>query len=174
MKHLLVAAVAVLGVGVVPVADARHSNSCGGIQFKIDAQIRTAGEDLRFLDDGTELARMTGDHRLLIRGNEVQLEATEREAVARYLESHRALMADARQIGIEGARLGARAAFGAVRSIFASDSNRAHFEDEIEAQAAELEARAESLCTHVAGLRREHLILSSRVPAFAQTVPLKD
>jgi len=174
MKHVIVAGITLLAVVAAPAADARHPTSCGGVQYKVEAQIRTTGEDLRFLKDGTELARMTADHRLLIMGNEVVLDQPGRAAVSRYLQSHRALMADAKQIGIEGARLGTRAAFGAVRIIFASDANRAQFEAEVEAQAAAREARAESLCTHVVDLRREHLELSSRVPAFAQVIPLKD
>lgn len=175
---LLVAMVFALGTAVPAVAAPKSAvASCSSLDdstYDIDANIRRRGDDIVFERHDEETARLTHDYRLLVDGIEVALDAEGRAAVVGYVDTFEYLIDEATAIGLEGARLGTRAAAGAVRAIFAGADARADFEDDIEAQAAALEARGEALCETVHSLRAYHDALATAAPAFAAAVPLKD
>jgi hypothetical protein len=142
--------------------------------YDIDANIRMRGDDIVFERGRDETARLTHDYRLIVEGDEVVLDAEGRAAVVGYVDTFDYLIDEATAIGLDGARLGTRAAAGAVRAIFSSANARVEFEDDIESQAAALEARGEALCETVHSLRAYHDALADAAPAFAAAVPLKD
>lgn len=142
--------------------------------YDIDANLRMDDNDIVFARNRDEAARLTRDYRLLVGGDEVELDAAGRAALVGYIVTFDNLIEDAKAVGIEGARLGTRAAAGAVRAIFSSAESRAEFEEDIEAQAAALEARADALCETVHSLREYHVALAEASPEFAAAVPLKD
>lgn len=151
--------------------------SCSSLDestYDINAHIEMDDGDIVFERDGAEAARMTSDYRLLVDGDEVELDPAGRAALVGYLITFEHLIDEAKAIGLEGARLGTRAAAGAVRAIFASADARARFEDDIEAQAAALETRGEALCETVHDLRGYHDDLAAAAPEFAAAVSLKD
>lgn len=159
-------------------ADAMPSvASCSSLDestYDIDANLRMDDDDIVFARGRDEAARMTRDYRLLIDGTEVELDAAGRAALVGYVVTFDDLIEEAKAIGLEGARLGTRAAAGAVRAIFSSADARAQFEEDIETQAAAIEARADALCETVHSLRGYHVALADASPAFAAAVPLKD
>lgn len=142
--------------------------------YDVDANIRMRDDDIVFERDHDEVARLTQDYRLIVDGDDVALDAEGRAAVVGYVETFDYLIDEATAIGLEGARLGTRAAAGAVRAMFASADDRADFEQDIEAQAAAIEARSEALCETVHSLRAYHDALAAAAPVFAAAVPLKD
>lgn len=175
---LLVALVFAMGTSFPALAASTPSvASCSSLDdttYDVDANIRLRNDDIVFERDRHEVARMTHDYRLIIDGEDVALGAEGRTAVVGYVETFDYLIEEATAIGIEGARLGTRAAAGAVRAIFSSANARADFEDSIEAQAAAIEARGEALCETVHSLRAYHDALAAAAPVFATAVPLKD
>lgn len=151
--------------------------TCDGVRtagYEMDADVRLRDGDVVFAEDGAELARMSRDQRLQVHGVEIALDAHTRKIVGAYVAAYDDLMAEARDIGMAGARLGTRAATGAIRAIFSSAGSRDRFEQEIEAEAAALESRAEALCHTVDMLRMHHEALAAAVPEFADAVPLRD
>lgn len=175
---VLVAIVFAVGTAFPAVATPKSTvANCGALDDStsgIDADIRRRGDDIAFVRDRDEVARLTHDYRLLVDGDEVELDAEGRAAVVGYVETYKDLIDEATAIGLDGARLGTLAAAGAIRAIFSSADARANFEKDMEAQAAALEARGETLCETVHSLRGYHDALAAAAPAFAAAVPLKD
>lgn len=140
--------------------------------FSIDSDTRVAKNgDLVISRDGTELVRMTEEPGLLIERTRYTLSDDQRTAVTGYRDAHAAIVEEAKLIGLAGAKLGGKAAYTVLVGLLTGNADQA--EAKIEAEAAELEARAESLCTFVEQLRVHHESLSASIPEFAKAVPIQ-
>lgn len=140
--------------------------------FSIDSDTRiTNNGDLVISRDGNELIRMTDEPALLIEQANIDLNGDQRAAVTGYRDAHAAIVEEAKLIGLAGAKLGGKAAYTVLVGLLTGTADRA--EAKIEAEAAELEARADSLCTFVEQLRVHHEALSASIPEFAKAVPIQ-
>jgi hypothetical protein len=140
--------------------------------FSIDSDTRIAGNgDLVISRDGDELVRMTDEPGLLIEQTRYALTDEQRAAVVEYRAAHADIVAEAKLIGLAGAKLGGKAAYTVLVGLLTGNADQA--EAKIEAEAAELEARADSLCTFVERLRASHESLSASIPEFAKAVPIQ-
>ncbi len=141
-------------------------------EFSIDSDTRVERNgDLVISRDHVELVRMTDEPGLLIERTRFDLTEDQRAAVVGYREAHADIVAEAKLIGLAGAKLGGKAAYTVLVGLLTGTADRA--EAKIEAEAAELEARAESLCTFVEQLRVHHELLSASIPEFAKAVPIQ-
>ena len=141
-------------------------------EFSIDSDTRVADNgDLVISRDHVELARMTDEPALLIEGTRFDLDDGQRAAVTGYRDAHAEIVAEAKQIGLAGAKLGGKAAYTVLVGLLTGNADQA--EAKIEAEAAELEARADSLCTFVDKMRVHHEYLSASIPEFAKAVPIQ-
>ena len=141
-------------------------------EFSIDSDTRLdMNGDLVLSRDNTELVRMTDEPALLIERERIDLNDDQRAAVMGYRDAHAAIVEEAKLIGLAGAKLGGKAAYTVIVGLLTGTADRA--EAKIEAEAAELEARAESLCTFVEELRVHHESLSASIPEFAKAVPIQ-
>jgi hypothetical protein len=141
-------------------------------EFSIDSDTRLAGNgDLVLSRDGEELVRMTDEPGLLIERTRFVLTDDQRTAVTGYRDAHAAIVEEAKLIGLAGAKMGGKAAYTMLVGLLTGNAD--HAEAKIEAEAEELEARAESLCTFVERLRVHHEELSASIPEFAKVVPIQ-
>ncbi len=140
--------------------------------FSIDSDTRLdTNGDLVLSRDNVELVRMTDEPGLLIERARINLNDDQRTAVTGYRDAHAALVEEAKLLGLAGAKLGGKAAYTVLVGLLTGTADRA--EAKIEAEAAELEARADSLCTFVEQLREHHASLSTSIPEFAKAVPIQ-
>ena len=123
---------------------------------------RLGGDDTR--TSGLPKAEISPAGDFLVDGKAVRIDDAQREL----LLAHRAniiAIADAGiTIGIQGARLGAEAAKGAITSALSGQS--AEFEKRMEAEGAKIEAEAERLCDRLPALLASQQALAAALPAF--------
>lgn len=141
-------------------------------EFSIDSDTRIANNgDLVISQDGAELVRMTDEPALLVERSRIELTDAQRADVVGYRAAYTDIVEEAKLIGLAGAKLGGKAAYTVLVGLLTGTADQA--EAKIEAEATELEARAESLCTFVDQLRVHHEALSASIPEFAKAVPIQ-
>ena len=139
--------------------------------FEIDGDTRiTHDGDLVFERGGAEVVRITKAPALLIDGQPVATTAEQHAELVRYRGIYDALVAEAKEIGLAGAKLGGKAAYSMIVGLLTGTADQA--EAKIEAEAEALEAQAEVLCDAVNELRASHEALSRAIPAFATALPV--
>ena len=123
---------------------------------------RFGGDDAR--TSSLPKAEITPAGDFLVDGRTIEIDAAQRAL----LLAHRAniiSIADAGiTIGIQGARLGAEAARGAIASALSGQS--AEFEKRMEAEGARIEAEADKLCDNLPPLLASQQALAAALPAF--------
>ena len=149
-------------------APTAHAVQC---DFEIDGDTRvTRDGDLVFERAGEEVVRITEAPSLLIHGTPVETNAEQQAELVRYRGIYDTLVAEAKEIGLAGAKLGGKAAYSMIVGLLTGTADQA--EAKIEAEAAALEAQAETLCDAVNELRASHEALSRAIPAFATALPV--
>jgi hypothetical protein len=109
-------------------------------------------------------AEITPAGELLIDGKPVPADEAQRQAL---LEHRAAILSIAQagvDIGIQGASLGAKAATGAIASVFSG--NTAEFEKKMEAEARQIELHALKLCEHLPRMLATQQALAAALPEF--------
>ena len=137
----------------------------------VDLDLNAQTGDLVFKRDRKTVVRITQAPELYIDDELVALEAPAQAELVAYRDAYHELIDGAKAIGVAGAKLGGRAAFSMLVGLLTGSSDRV--EAEIEAEAAKLEAQAESLCTVVKRLSAHHDTLSTMVPEFAEALPVQ-
>lgn len=139
------------------------------IHFEDDAIIFTE-------NDRDETVMITADCELFINGDGVKLKMSERKLVCAYYRKFDGIMAEAKEIGLEGARVGAAGAKIAVKALgralasIAGDGDLEKMEeelddmeDEIEEEAEKLEKRADRIEKEADELEELHYDLRERI-----------
>ena len=140
--------------------------------FELDGSARSADNgDLIFVRNGTEVARISDAAELTLAGEPVVTTPEQRALLVDYRDTHAAIIAEAKQVGLAGAKLGGKAAYSMVVGLLTGTADRV--EANIEAEAAALEARADALCVFVHEMRAHHEALSAAIPAFGEAIPVQ-
>jgi len=142
-----------------------------------DVDIHFEDEAIIFNEnDRDETVRITSDCELFINGGRVKLKMSERKLVCAYYRKFDGIMAEAKEIGLEGARVGAAGAKIAVKALsralasIAGDGDLEKMEeelddmeDEIEEEAGKLEKRADRIEKEADELEQLHYDLRERI-----------
>lgn len=123
---------------------------------------RFGGDDTR--TTGLPKAEISPAGDFLIDGKPVDIDAAQRELVLAHRANIIAIADAGITIGIQGARLGAEAARGAIASALSGQS--ADFEQRMEAEGAKIEAEADRLCDNLPPLLASQQALAAALPAF--------
>ena len=114
------------------------------IHFEDDAILFTE-------NDRDETVKITADCELYINGEQVRLKMSERKLVCAYYRKFDRIIDEAREIGLEGARVGAAGtkiavkALGRALAAIAGDGDLEKMEDELDDMEDEIEEEAEKL-----------------------------
>lgn len=116
--------------------------------------------------DGLPPAEITPQGDLLIDGKPVPVDARQRELLLAHRGTIIAIAETGLELGMQGADLGAKAAVGALKSVFGGGDTEA-FERQMEAEGKRLEAEALKICVHLPRLLESQDALAAALPAFA-------
>lgn len=146
-----------------PNCDALDASTADHIEIDNDMDFENG--ELIFREDGEVYMVITEDRELFIDGDSIELDARGKELVGRYYDAVDDVVEDALDIAGEAAGLGVSAAIQALAAVF-SGEDMDEFEQRIEEEASEIEARADSMCAHLRTIQDIELELERLVPEF--------
>lgn len=145
-----------------------------GDHIEIDSDVDFEKGELIFRENGDVYMIITEDDELFIKGERIELDARGRELVGKYYDTVDDVVDDAMDIAGEAADLGISAAIQALALIFSDEKEREEFEARIEEEAQEIEAMADSMCSHLRVIEDIEIELQRIVPEFEPRMYLGD
>ncbi len=158
MKSVIICSLACLLLFASPaIADDHfktHTVSVHGVDYQFDNVSFDLDDGTIVLtheDRGIEIVEITEDYELFINGSRVDLDEDQQELVAEFYESVMDIISFAKQLGWEGARIGADGAklglqaIGGLFKVVFTSYDTDDFERDIEREAEKIEAKAEKL-----------------------------
>lgn len=135
------------------------------VQEATDKARREIAQGNISVSDGNNIkAEITPQGDFLVNGENVPLDAAQRELMLDYRKQVEALAGAGMDIGVAGAGLGVKAASEALKGIFSGDTQG--IEERVNAEAAKIEAEAKKLCGLLPGMMARQQALAAAVPAF--------
>lgn len=109
-------------------------------------------------------AEITPAGDLLVGGNKVEVDASQRALLMRYREQVAGIAGAGAEIGLQGAELATKAMGEAFRSVFSGDTDG--MEKRIEAEAEKIESQARQLCELMPAMLETQQALAEALPEF--------
>lgn len=151
-----------------PNCDALEHNYGDHVEFNNDMDFEKG--ELIFRENGDVYMVITENDELFINGEGIELDARGQELVGKYYDTVDDVVDDAMDIAGEAADLGISAAVQALALIFSDEKEREEFEARIEEEAKEIEAMADSMCSHLRVIEDIEVELQRIVPEFEPRV----
>lgn len=141
--------------------DERVSNN-----FDIGPNFLVSNGDLKFKEDGKVIMLVTQDGELHLNGQRIDLTPHAQKLVNAYYQQMDLAADEFSGMAGDAARLGISAAGTAIFRLLTGNMDAEEFEQQVEAKALQIEARANRACTHLQEIERIEMEMTAAIPGF--------